>query len=459
MNHDLRSEIRSAFDARFEPSPGLATRVLALDPDLPHRRARWPRWASVVATILTIGLVGVVALLVSPARYLVPSLAPSSDTALSEGTFFTEKDGWVIRRTLPVHGPKASAVFYVTHDGGATWTEKLRADGNWFEMSWSPDRRTGVIWTVETTSSDCNPSANNQAGSCPAPLDKLVIYQTTDGGDQWTKRPSPPWMAGGLLGNSVFFRDGTEGWAVSRPDKNFNSQLAVYHTGDGGLSWDRQGDFAPPIRANGAVFGTTQFNLGFSDSMHGWYSARQPAQSGHSGLMATSDGGRTWTEVQLTSPDSSGGMVVGMPKVFGDGRAVLPVEVRGAGAPNASRSKLYAFVSSDRGATWGAPRPMTPAPVTTVGEGPVVEFIDPDHWWVSSQSQMGGDDVQPAPTLTYTSDGGQSFATVPSPRIIQMKFTDRLHGWAEAVAGPQNRNQLLRTADGGRHWTEVVVPN
>jgi photosystem II stability/assembly factor-like uncharacterized protein len=72
---------------------------------------------------------------------------------------------------------------------------------------------------------------------------------------------------------------------------------------------------------------------------------------------------------------------------------------------------------------------------------------------------MGGDNVQAAPTLTYTTDGGQTFATVSSPRIIQMKFTDRTHGWAEAVTGPQNRNQLIRTVDGGRHWSEVVVPS
>jgi photosystem II stability/assembly factor-like uncharacterized protein len=152
-------------------------------------------------------------------------------------------------------------------------------------------------------------------------------------------------------------------------------------------------------------------------------------------------------------------MVVGLPKVFADGRAVLPVEVRAPGGSNTSRSRLYVFVSSDGGATWGTARAMTPASVVTVGEGPVVEFLDPDHWWVSSQSQMGGDKVQATPTLTYTSDGGQSFATVPSPRIIQMKFTNRTHGWAEAVTGPQNRNQLIRTVDGGRHWTEVVVPS
>lgn len=457
MNHDLRSEIRSAFDARFEPSPGLANRVLALDLDLPRRRARWPRWASVVATILTIGLVGVVALFVSPARYLVPGLAPSSDTALSQGTFFTERDGWVIRRTLPVHSPKASAVFYVTHDGGATWTEKLRADGQWFEMAWSPDRRTGVIWTIDPTFGDCNPPGT-QAGSCPASVGKLVVYQTIDGGDHWTKRPSPPWIAAHRVGNSVFFRDGAEGWAVSAADRNTSARLTIFHSVDGGASWERQGDFAPPIRANGAVFGTGQFNLVFSDSMHGWYSPRQPAQVGPSGLLATSDAGRTWTEVQLTTPDASDAMVVGLPKVFADGRAVLPVEVRAPGGSNTSRSRLYVFVSSDSGATWGTARAMTPTSVVTVGEGPVVEFLDPDHWWVSSQSRFGGDNIQAAPTVTYTADGGQSFATVPSPRIIQMKFTDRTHGWAEAVTGPQNRSQLMRTVDGGRHWTEVVVP-
>jgi hypothetical protein len=213
------------------------------------------------------------------------------------------------------------------------------------------------------------------------------------------------------------------------------------------------------IRANGTVFGTGVFNLVFADATHGWYSARQPAQAAHSGLLATSDGGRTWTEVPLPSPDAGGVMVVGIPTVFADGRAVLPVEVRAPGADNASTSRLYVFGSSDSGVTWGSPRPMTPPSRVTVGEIPVIDFLDADHWWVSSQSQAGGDRVQAAPTVTFTADGGQSFTTVAAPRIIQMRFTDRTHGWAEAVTGPRNRNQLLRTQDGGRHWSEVLVPS
>lgn len=459
MSDTLRRDIRSAFDARFEPSPGLGSRIFAALADAPQRRTAFPRWATAVAALVVLAVFAGAAVYLTPARYFVPGLNPTSVDALSMGPVFSGSDGWVIRRTIDLNQPGSTAIFYVTHDGGKTWSEKLTTTGSWYDMSFTPDGRAGVVWSVDETPRNCTPQVQGRSNSCTPPTERLTVFRTTDGGDQWVKQPSPPWAANGpTVGNSIYF-SGMEGWALSPDNSNLRSPLSLYHTSDGGASWTRVGDFVPSIRPMGAIYGSGVYNLQFIDSLHGWFSAREPAETGHSGLMATSDGGVTWHEVQLTAPAGmAGAMVAGLPIVFPGDRAVLPIEMRAAG-DNSSRSLLYLFSSSDGGYTWQNPVAMLPDSPGPVGRTPVMSILDPDHWWVSSQSQQGGDNVQAPPQLTFTTNGGRSFIQVHSPRIIQMRFVDANHGWAEAVAGPFNHNQLLRSDDGGRHWTELSVPS
>ncbi|MEA2667518.1 MAG: Photosynthesis system assembly factor, partial [Chloroflexota bacterium] len=85
------------------------------------------------------------------------------------------------------------------------------------------------------------------------------------------------------------------------------------------------------------------------------------------------------------------------------------------------------------------------------------------HWWFTAiNARSAGEPVpQAGPAVARTTDGGKTwmvFSDKNAPAILQMTFTDADHGWAMAIRGPNNTNNLLRTTDGGAHWQEVQVP-
>jgi photosystem II stability/assembly factor-like uncharacterized protein len=208
-------------------------------------------------------------------------------------------------------------------------------------------------------------------------------------------------------------------------------------------------------------FGVNDSPLRFIDESTGWYATWQKATPGHSGLFVTRDGGATWTE-QPFEALAGYDMVLELPVVFGD-RYMLPVGARAiGGADNATPNLIYAYTSTDGGRTWSEPRRML-GPVSAsfqpVGDRWQAFYLDAGHWWLTSQSNTAGDNVQAKPAVARTSDGGRTWQVfAPAPRILVMSFADPANGWAEDVTGEKNTNGLLKTSDGGAHWTRVAIP-
>jgi photosystem II stability/assembly factor-like uncharacterized protein len=152
----------------------------------------------------------------------------------------------------------------------------------------------------------------------------------------------------------------------------------------------------------------------FVDSTHGW------AVGDHGTIVATTDGGVTWT-----AEDS--GTTQGLWSVS----FVDPQHGWVAGAATL-------FSTDDGGASW-TPRPGSPA-------GTWVQFVDVDHGW-----SLAG-------ALFATSDAGAHWTSVSVPSTATQggsvtgaaHFEDATHGWV--LQG----ESILATADGGQTWTTAT---
>jgi len=116
--------------------------------------------------------------------------------------FFDDNNG-----VMPVYlgsgSPSINLVFYITKDGGNSWssTTPLSSPTNDFIWSW-PDALHGF-------------AAENQTG---------ILYITVDGGKTWSKS-----TLGGVALSQLDFVSATTGWALANGN--------LFKTIDGGMSW------------------------------------------------------------------------------------------------------------------------------------------------------------------------------------------------------------------------------
>lgn len=119
---------------------------------------------------------------------------------------------------------------------------------------------------------------------------------TTDGGQNWTDITPPATTSSELI--SAFFLDAQHGWAATA-QAGANPYVdpataIVYHTSDGGSSWDQSSFEGPPIAEPGAPALRGIFQ--FVDEMHGWFFGIDgTGGSSWPTIFLTVDGGKTWS--------------------------------------------------------------------------------------------------------------------------------------------------------------------
>jgi photosystem II stability/assembly factor-like uncharacterized protein len=232
-----------------------------------------------------------------------------------------------------------------------------------------------------------------------------TILSTQNGGDSWT--PQSNGRAYSLA--AVFFADTQNGWLLENIT-GYNGRGYIYHTNNGGISWNLQYQ---------ATTGYTYLNaLYFFDQNKGW------AVGSKGFILYTNDGGANWapqtsnTAIQLNSiqfVDENTGWIVGEDGIIlhtSDGGLTWSIQVSGT----TEDLKSVKFVSSNNGhiVGWG---------------GAMLRTINGGADWVQ----------QLHPDVTFYS----------------IDFLSETEGWA--VGQKIGYTTMLRTVDGGDTWSPVYA--
>jgi hypothetical protein len=412
-----------------------------------------PRRASIAAGICLI--VVLAAFIGLGSRWIVTvSQSPSPATAANiSGSvryqFVSEHVGWI-----SVLDSSGNDTVQKTSDGGQSWHRQLVLTG----MSPTPSIQFfGVNDGVVV----------GQRGNYPA------AWRTTDGGNHWlVSRDSTGGIK--LTVISADFVDSSQGWMLTTVIDTGPASIRtyfVYQTTDGGDTWTRVGgvDLGAGTFAVQIHFSTA--NVGFVTSF---------TTVGNVPLFTSRDSGRTWDRFNLAIlPIGAAGFVTFMQELssFANGVSLLPVTLArevampcplrtpsGLASPGI-RCQTYRVIaryvySTSVGGQWSGPQ--------TVAQSGALYFIDPMHWLALNSRDFA-----------LTVDGGQNWSlhhaipVSPGWYATQVQFLDADRGWValsdhnaddiltevgSAPASTSNRFMLLRTSDGGVSWREVELP-
>jgi photosystem II stability/assembly factor-like uncharacterized protein len=168
-------------------------------------------------------------------------------------------------------GVSGGAALLVTRDGGVTWGSVALPNpphgcGCSVDLPVFFDAQHGVVQDYGYSGQD--------------------VFVTSDGGVSWTALPSVPAQGPGWV--SIDFEDARDFWLVGGGGKGGPPLNSLYHSSDGGQSWQLvQKDI--PV---GFGLGPGGAQVQFLDPMHAF--VLQSAQ-----LFITADGGHTWTVIQV----------------------------------------------------------------------------------------------------------------------------------------------------------------
>ena len=404
------------------------------------------RWGSrapaqlLLAVLLTLAAVGVFLFRHgSPSPTENPPTAPSAATPIETAQFLNPQEGVVVtQRGL-----------LITRDGGQTWQLTLKLDWH----SYQDIRFVDPEHIIVVSSSDVRP---------PGEPVSLFLYTTADGGAHWHTSSIAPITVG--TARSPFFLNDHEGWelAFSGDNPANPTMAALYHTTDGGAHWTQLHtvDASQPS-SGGLQLASAPDDLFFTDSAHGFMGTASHDNVGR--LFVTRDGGRTWRAAILPAPWFQGGVgqdvftLASAVTMFGDTGFLTQ-----AGGP-----RVAVYATYDGGLTWGSPR------LLPFQKGRAY-FLDRTHWWVTGEG-----------TLYETVDGGASWQRLPDVPVDIWPYLEALSAngpqvfWGELIQssipgdspiagvppstcfpspyGP-DCSFLVRSIDGGHHWTDVKLP-
>ncbi len=271
---------------------------------------------------------------------------PPTDVANATLRFVDRSHGWFVGDDRPPSGGCAApgatcrSVIYGTTDGGRSWTPQWSwpwsAVGASLRAFYALDARHAWVaeygqgCTVATCSvrvrSTTDGTTWNAIGELPSFVTNMVfvsatlgwaasytnmsgpknvaeILVTTNGGASWTRQFHAD---GGLPRFAVSFANAREGWALGSDLERCGmsgcdaSAYSVYATSDGGATWETRAqplvptDVSPDRQVSGGGFFDRIVFSSRSADWSGWITVGAGAGSGHGGVVASSDGGRSW---------------------------------------------------------------------------------------------------------------------------------------------------------------------
>ena len=309
-----------------------------------------------------------------PARRLYPFFL----LILFAGVCLAQEAGWTAARRGQV-GRDLNAVFFADSKRG--W---IAGDGGFLSRT-KDGGRTWSSQSVGTTEPINDIYFRGKEDGYL--LSSNRILGTTDGGEVWREvREFFPRDFGGANPElySIRFSDKKNGWvvgSVSRRDTVVDS--LIIHTGDGGISWERQ---LPPVRQE-------LIHLDFVSDERGW------VVGANGTILFTRDGGIQWTK-QTSGTEATLHYVD-----FRNERVGWVVGERGT-----------MLRTTDGGETWS--EVSLPVRSTLLS----IRFVDEDNGWVVGR---GG-------VILRTTDGGRTWVRQESgtKEHLYALFIDKKGGWA-----------------------------
>lgn len=247
------------------------------------------------------------------------------------------------------------------------------------------------------------------------------------------------------------FPGGANGW-VARERHDLN-RVQVLRTADGGMTWHVQYDARDPIATA----------LQFVDADHGWLVGngggdlcrQAPHPSCQGVVLATSDGGRTWTSA--TVPDAAEDVAFSGP---------LDGWVSGSyGCTGCQDVPTWVELTSDGGRTWTHRAQINePAPAEPLA---LLARADATSGWVVSSDFV----LSTGATLTQQewarwtiapSPCARSLGTAPIATGVYLSYDPSLPrgGWlaCESHPGGKPTIRLYATSDLGQSWKAMQIP-
>ena len=395
---------------------------------------------------LTWMVVAVLGLLAAGIVYLHPSFSASaarsmSKTGVSVGppfffnVSFGDAEHGVVQVFRQVNPPNRPPPIYLTADGGRTWKPLANPRNDIFAVTFVGRQRMLA----------------EEFGRGPP---RLLV--SDNGGRTWQSLANDPRQF--IIGQSWPVFLGSDGWwldwqAFSGTGARLTGPVGLWHTSDGGRTWQR-------LAASGIPpFGYVD-RVRFEDQRHGLLAMISAGDQGRAMIVATSDGGATWEPSTTFDTPLAETRPLGIVLLQHETRllawvAVSPSTGPGPIAGEQSGVRTFVSVSDDGGGTWGPFRPgPVPTPASTAGaivdsEGRLV-VLDGHRLWISA-------------------DGGATWlarVTVMPEGLIPVFIAAAVPGSMYALAVQSSEvsrlgnapASLLRSADGGIHWTDVRLP-
>jgi len=364
-------------------------------------------------------------------RYL-SSIAMQSETT-GWGQNYTQKGG------MPSGAPTAEQTILHTTDGGCHW----KIVKSWkYSMEPSPDFSPFFL-----------------SPSLAIIYVNGDLFLTTDAGISWSSITLPVVTQQKAIPGPIFFLNDHLGWmSLSGISGGTFQDNDLLRSTDGGRSWSRlhatlPAPLLPRTRSPGYIT-----SLSFLNETTGWVTGSSYSRE-NSWIYMTNDGGTTWQEQHLPSPQGYSAtrlLDLGQPHFFSARDGVLP-----AASTHFDPTGVCAFITHDGGESWQSQpffalqnysdEVVDPHLLIDVSV-PLPSFTSLTTGWVGTIS------------IYRTTDGGRSWQHFDHQLPIRysdpgLQFIADRVAFALAYTGEpinfQAPSELYRTMDGGKSWTTL----